>query len=244
MTYTGPVDTFTGPSYDPVWSVSGGCAIVSARSRHTIDTSYDGEISTGNSYALVDSQALVEVEIDVTGDNRDVYFFVGLNGAHRALFELVGSTLYFVAGGSDTNIVYDATAHRWWRIVESSGNLSFDTSPDGTTWTTRRTVIGHGMDLSVVRVLLGAGRNTAVGAPFYAYFDNLNSPPVGTAHQLAGTTGLTTTPVGALTVARPLTGTTALTTSLAGSLTVAARVVLEDLVDVEVIDTRIEVSVL
>jgi hypothetical protein len=152
-----------------------GCSVVSGRSRQTIDTAYDGEITTGFSYTFDEGQILAEVEIDATGDNRDVYLYVGKSGAAKAVVNVVGSTIYFVTDGTDSSLTYDATAHRWWRMTETAGDIIFATSPDGTTWTTRRTATAHGMDMTSVRVLLGAGRNTAVGGPFYAYFDNLNT---------------------------------------------------------------------
>lgn len=176
-TYIGPVDTFTAGSYNGVWTTVGaGCTIVSGRSRQEITTGYIGEITTANSYTFDEGVIKAEVEIDATGDNRDVYLYVGKGGAAKAVVNVVGSTIYFVTDGTDSSIAYDATAHRWWRMTETGGDIIFATSPDGTTWTTRRTATAHGMDMTSVRVLLGAGRNTATGGPFYAYFDNLNSP--------------------------------------------------------------------
>jgi hypothetical protein len=175
-TYIGPVDTFTAGSYNGVWSAGAGCSVVSGRSRQEITSGYIGEITTGFDYTFDEGVIKVEVEIDATGDNRDVYLYVGKSGAAKAVVNVVGSTIYFVTDGTDSSLTYDATAHRWWRMTEASGDIIFATSPDGTTWTTRRTASAHGMDMTGVRVLLGAGRNTGVGGPFYAYFDNLNSP--------------------------------------------------------------------
>lgn len=39
-----------------------------------------------------------------------------------------------------TTLTYNATNHAWWRIRESAGTVSWDTSLDGLTWTTQRTL--------------------------------------------------------------------------------------------------------
>ena len=43
----------------------------------------------------------------------------------------------FDAGVQTTNTNYDPTADAYWRFSESDGGLSWDTSPDGSTWTSR-----------------------------------------------------------------------------------------------------------
>jgi hypothetical protein len=57
---------------------------------------------------------------------------------------------------SSTSITYSLVDHRYLRISESGTDLLFDTSPDATTWTNRRTV-AHGMNLSAGRVVVSAG---------------------------------------------------------------------------------------
>ena len=61
-------------------------------------------------------------------------------------------TFAYQIADSINPIPFDPVAHRWWRIREgtgagaggTSGNLYWDTSPDGVTWTNRRTY-AHGL---------------------------------------------------------------------------------------------------
>ncbi len=75
-----------------------------------------------------------------------------------------------------TEITYNATDHAWVRIQRTGGNIVWSTSPDGTTWTTRRTLAQPawtaGTDLAV---LLESYRDT--GTNNFAFFDNLNVAP-------------------------------------------------------------------
>lgn len=41
---------------------------------------------------------------------------------------------------ASVDIAYNATTHKWLRMREDGTNLYWDTSPDGTTWTNRRTI--------------------------------------------------------------------------------------------------------
>ncbi|WP_162463598.1 MULTISPECIES: hypothetical protein [unclassified Mycolicibacterium] len=45
----------------------------------------------------------------------------------------------WVSGVNDnTSVAFSPTAHAWWRIRKAGGTIYWDTSPDGTTWTNRR----------------------------------------------------------------------------------------------------------
>ena len=85
-------------------------------------------------------------------------------------------------GSNDQLIVpYDATAHRFWRIRHNLNNnsVSFETSPDGATWTTRKTVTA-GFAVTALRFVLLAGAwgtgNAAPGAAIYNDFQYIPDP--------------------------------------------------------------------
>lgn len=71
---------------------------------------------------------------------------------------------------------YDPVAHAWVRIRETGGTLSWDTSPDGITWTTRRTETAPAwVSATDLQVQLLAHRDAGVAN--VAEFDNFNTAP-------------------------------------------------------------------
>lgn len=83
-------------------------------------------------------------------------------------------------------LTYSATTHAWWRVRNDGTNVTWQTSADGTTWTTRRTMAtpawANGAD---IQASLEAYRSTGVTDFFEV--DNVNTPPA------PATTGLTFT---------------------------------------------------
>ena len=89
-----------------------------------------------------------------------------------------GSILFrsTVNGAQDQAVIpYDFTAHRHWRIRHDIGSnsVSFETSPDAVTWTTRKTATA-GFSLAAMRFQMIAGAwgtgNAAPGAAIYNDF--------------------------------------------------------------------------
>ena len=77
---------------------------------------------------------------------------------------------------SAVEIAYNSTTHRWLRLRESAGTVYWDTSPDGTTWTNRRTATTPAWVVDAVdqcRLDLWAHRDA--GATDYAAYDNVNT---------------------------------------------------------------------
>ncbi|CUW31771.1 hypothetical protein [Streptomyces reticuli] len=96
-------------------------------------------------------------------------------------------------------IAYSSTTHRWLRLREDAGTVYWDTSPDGTTWTNRRTATTPAWVVDAAeqcRLDLWAHRDT--GTTDYAAYDNVNTLAdgavwTGTA-DLTATTALTAAP--------------------------------------------------
>jgi hypothetical protein len=79
---------------------------------------------------------------------------------------------------------YDPVAHRWWRLTRSGADVLYRTSPDGTTWTTQRTVTAPAwVDTDSCTVVLETARED--GTDDEALYDNVNvtvaAPVDGTA---------------------------------------------------------------
>jgi hypothetical protein len=113
------------------------------------------------------------------------------NGYGWSIWENNG-TLYFreiASGGTvDTNVAYNATNHKFWRVRESAGTIYWETSPDSQTWTTQRS---KAEDPSVLLTMMKAqllGYWTGSGAPGVILFSQFNLP-VPTAFVTAPFTG-------------------------------------------------------
>lgn len=79
--------------------------------------------------------------------------------------------------------VGNATAHAWWKLSESGGNIVWATSSDGTSWSTQRTKTkAAGMDVTNVKATLFAYSDAV--SPGTYIFDYLNTAPAGTATSL------------------------------------------------------------
>lgn len=77
------------------------------------------------------------------------------------------------ADGSEVVITYDPDVHAWLRLREADGQLLWDTSADGATWTTRRTAAAPAWTADTdLGVILAAHRDS--GIDDFAEFDNFN----------------------------------------------------------------------
>jgi beta-glucanase (GH16 family) len=139
-------------------------------------------------YSLIGSSGHVEVPQIAIGDSSvDTEYrlcFDGiLTGTNRVSVIVEGSTIYFqskIAGVNDnTTLAYDAFDHRWWKITEEYGFVKWWTSPNGTSWTLRKTKAWAGFSLDSLQVALLSGWWSGGAAPTqHALFDNFNSATV------------------------------------------------------------------
>jgi hypothetical protein len=83
-------------------------------------------------------------------------------------------------------IPYSAPDHAWLRVREAGGTIYWDTSPDGLTWTNRRSLASPAWvgDANIEFQLIA---HRSDGVTDFAEFDNVNTPPsLGKAHGGAG----------------------------------------------------------
>ncbi|MGP4088548.1 hypothetical protein [Streptomyces sp. KR55] len=113
-------------------------------------------------------EALAEVLVITSVGGTDGGFSINAVTGQMKLMSRVG-----YADPGEVVLTYSPAAHAWVRLRESAGNLHWDTSPDGQTWTTRRTAASptwvNDTNLSVI---LAGHRNN--GTDDYAEFDNFN----------------------------------------------------------------------
>ena len=122
------------------------------------------------------------VKVSATAPGSDVDFAVRFvdptsNGMTYVGFSEQHGTLSFAdyllaAGAQPPSEPYDAVAHAYWRLSESGGMLSWDTSPDGTIWTSLRSEPTPDF-ASAGAVLFAVGQLTA-SAPSTVTFSELH----------------------------------------------------------------------
>lgn len=96
-----------------------------------------------------------------------------------------------VAGASSqTTMAYVAATHRYWRIRHNTANdnIYWDTSADGTTWTTRRNM-ARPIAITAATVDLDSGVYVSVNNPGSATYDDLKIEAGINAFTITGATG-------------------------------------------------------
>jgi hypothetical protein len=73
-------------------------------------------------------------------------------------------------------ITFNPTTHRYWALEESAGQVRFQTSPDGVSWTTRETQ-PITFPFENARVALGGGTYKPESSPGTVQFNRLNDGP-------------------------------------------------------------------
>ncbi|MGW5122958.1 chitosanase [Streptomyces sp. NPDC004069] len=181
------IDNFNSSTVNAtLWPESyGGVSQIGGRARVPATTSYAG-FESAAAWQLQNSHVRVEVPtVPPVGGTEDSYCALtvasGTSGTNLCLkYDCITGRLRLESNVSywDDNapeLTYNGSTHRWWGIREASGTLYFETSTDGVTWTTRRSittpawVIGR----TTLAVLLEAVRDS--GTASYAEFDNFNT---------------------------------------------------------------------
>lgn len=180
----GSVDLVKWPdSYEP-----GGYTETGGRARVACNTDYNAYASA-EGYRLRESsvhvrvwppaaggastEAWTQVLIQTQTLGTDAIFEVSALSGNLIMASRVG---YSDAG--QVAIPYDSSAHAWLRIRETDGQLFWDTSPDGTTWTNRRTATSPSwVGDTTLQVQLIAHRSD--GTDDVAEFDSFNVTPGG-----------------------------------------------------------------
>lgn len=178
-----------------------------------------------------EAYASVYVNAPGIGDNTDPLYGTRIGfliNTVTGLLKFASESAYFDAGA--TTVTYSAATHKFLRLRETGGNILWDTSPDGTTWTNRRTVATPAWvtaSIDTCALDLSAHRDAGVTDDAqYDLFNTLSDGAVWNASAtLSGETSLTATAQtvanasAALTAETGLTAATKLTANAATALT-------------------------
>jgi hypothetical protein len=146
------VDTFTGGTLDTTNWPTNSNATQSGTLILTMPAGGNALVATSGALRHHDSYVLMENTAFPADTGTECGMFVRLNGSGDERYGIIkiGTALFFqdrysirsgvVVDNGSGSIVYNATNHRWWCIRETAGKVTYETSPDGTTWTVQRTV--------------------------------------------------------------------------------------------------------
>lgn len=138
-------------------------------------------LNSAVNYDLTGSSAYVQLvqRPNIGTGSTNAILMAQVSSGNFAEFILEGATLYFreqvATVNSDGSVTFDPVAHAWWRLRESGGSIFWDTSPDGATWTNRRSK-ADGLSYASVQLQLSAGNWNSEASPGTAIFDNFNLP--------------------------------------------------------------------
>jgi glucose/arabinose dehydrogenase len=212
-------DAFTGTVIDAAkWQVLGTASRTTQNGVLTVAPTTSGSnyfgVASKTLYELKDTAVYVEVPLTTTPNTNAETQLVLERDANNSITIGRGKSglqlRHRVNGtNSTTNVSFNATAMRWWRIREAGGTIFLETSPDASSWTVRRS-FAKAFDLTQLKVVLRAGTTQSVSNPGAAKFDNLNTPPTplptaNNAVSFNGTTGRASVATGNLYNAQNLT---------------------------------------
>jgi chitosanase len=144
---------------------------------------------SGSVYTLAGSAAFVRVYApEVSGAVGEAYASLQLASAAApagtSLSININTATGLIRFNSNTSywdndavvLTYNATDHAWLRIREGSGTLYWETSNNGITWTSRRTLTTPAWVTSAADVSVSLESHRDAGTLNFAEFDNLNVP--------------------------------------------------------------------
>jgi hypothetical protein len=174
------------------WSFPSNAAVTGGQLRLDPSPGYGGLYSNA-AFDLGESEIIIEVPQAPNIGLGTTELFIYLNdegGTGDVRFDINNGTLLAqtkLTAGSTTigSAPYSATNHRWLRISETGGVVTWATSPNRTTWTTIGTWTRALYNVPAVHVGIGAGYWGAETDPGFGLLDNLNTAPPASTDYIA-----------------------------------------------------------
>lgn len=181
------IDNFNSGIIGPEWGNSyGGTTVVDGRARVPCTTGYAG-CQTAYSWTMAGATWYVEVPT-VPAASTATEAYCGVMVQSETAGTRAGFIINVVTGllrcknevgyydPDSIDIPYSAVEHRWLRMREDGTNLHWDTSPDGTTWTTQRTLATPAWILTEIDTCaLDMSAHRDAGTDDYAEYDQFNT---------------------------------------------------------------------
>ncbi|MEV0556238.1 hypothetical protein AB0I27_22650 [Streptomyces sp. NPDC050597] len=182
------IDNFNDNEIGPNWGDSyGGVSEVGGQARVPLVADTYAGYQTGRAWTLAGASVylkIVTLPAVSTGTDVGVHFMVTSNVDGTAIgfkinvvtgmLRMQANMAYFDAGAVE--ITYNAVTHLWLRLREDGTNVYWDTSPDGSTWTNRRTLATPAwVTAAVDTCALDLFCYRDAGATDFAAYDNVNT---------------------------------------------------------------------
>jgi uncharacterized phage protein gp47/JayE len=160
-----------------LWTVAGSTSIVSNRLRITGHSTFADSLTSVAKYNFTGRRAAVKLPTVPAAASGEAWLRLVTDASNWLSIGKSGTNLVLrkrVAGAnSDTTVAYDAVNHLWLRITESAGTVLWQSSPDGSVWTTQRTVSAALPPYTSVNVVLISGHTSGGDPDQVAEFDDL-----------------------------------------------------------------------
>lgn len=125
------------------------------------------------SMAGAGNQALASLEVTpyklIKDATNNVFWYINTNTLYA--FKTVAGTQTQI-----TAAAYNATNHKWFRVSESGGTLTWATSPDGITWTTFGTPAANPFAITALSVEPTLGTYSSEASSTSAKWNSFSTP--------------------------------------------------------------------
>ena len=182
-------DNFNDNSLSALWTdeSTGGGVVAETGGRLTFTPATDAEnyptVYSATTYDLTGAAFVLRlVSYLNAGTNREAVFLLFPSASNRLYWYISSSgniqcrkTLSGVDSSEDYSTTYVAATHAWLRIRELDGDILWDSSTNGITWT-NRALLAAPFAITAVTVAVWCGVYTAIADPGTMIVDNVGIP--------------------------------------------------------------------
>lgn len=176
------------------WGYSTGADVIGGQAYIAPSNAYPGVFTNAawdfsDSYATIEFVSPPSIGNGSTGAYLAVASYPSGPGKVQILWNASNNLhlSWFSASNVETSLLdvpYDPVAHRYWRLAEYNGTISYQVSPDAAAWTTLTSVSSAATAVTVTSTaaVVGAGYSGTEPNPGLVIFDNFNILPTAQMH--------------------------------------------------------------